>query len=37
LARLSRYPRIASAAMSRASSKVSPSVTNPGRDGQVTT
>jgi hypothetical protein len=36
-ARLSRYPRIASAAMSRASSNVSPSVTNPGKDGQVTT
>jgi len=37
LARLSRYPRMASLAFSRASSNVSPSETRPGSAGHVTT
>ena len=35
--RLSRYARIASLAIARASSRVSPSVTRPGKAGHVTT
>jgi hypothetical protein len=37
LCRLSREARMASLAISRASSRVSPSVTKPGKAGQVTT